>query len=186
MTLAKAPTTADRSAWAWMRRLARAATPELWGLYEYVVTSAVLNGGIEATATDTSLPIPSQVHIPIRPGIPGADVVPAGGSLCYVAFANGDRSKPIVHSFDSTEAQSVAIAATSLTLGASPTQSEALGDVVSTQLASVKGIVDAMVADLVVVFTATSSGTPTSSGLLVAFKTAMGVTNKSATVKTSP
>lgn len=101
------PTLQDRSPFALFRKIARASVPELWGVYEYSVFSASAANGIQATLTDPSQGVPSVVNIPIRPGIAGATTVPAAGSICYVAFANGDRSKPVAIAYDATESTSL-------------------------------------------------------------------------------
>lgn len=118
MSAVLAPTTQDRSAFRWFRALARAANPELWGVYEYSVFSTS-GSTIQANLTDPTQPPPSVVNVPIRPGIAGAKTVPANGSLCYVAFANGDRSKPVVIAFDTTRSVSLDVESAGIVLNAS-------------------------------------------------------------------
>jgi hypothetical protein len=108
MTLPKAVTPLD-ALWKSFRQLVRAELPTLTflGIYEYNVF-LTFDGGVTARRTDSTLPIPDVVQIPMRSGIPGATVNPSKGSNVYVAFVNGDPSRPIIHSYDSQGAQSVA------------------------------------------------------------------------------
>jgi hypothetical protein len=62
---------------------------------------------VQATKTDPGQFVPDVVDIPMRPGIAGATTSPNAGSLVYVSFANGDRSKPVVIAYDSNAAQSL-------------------------------------------------------------------------------
>jgi hypothetical protein len=86
------------------------------GLWEYAVQN--VNGGtIDALATTESVlaapfSLPQHVTgVPMRAGIAGIACKPAVGSMCYVAFANGDPSKPVIVAFDTTTAQSITMQA---------------------------------------------------------------------------
>jgi hypothetical protein len=94
--------------WRSFRKLVRAELPNLtfYGIYEYSVFF-VFGGGVTARRTDSTLPVPDVVQIPIRTGIPGASVTPTKDAKIYVMFANGDPSKPLIHSYDSTFADNV-------------------------------------------------------------------------------
>jgi len=75
-----------------------------FGLYEYTV-QATDGTTIDGSPTETTLGLPNIRGVTIRTGLAGGAVTPALGSLCYVAFANGEPTRPIVHSFDSTTSQ---------------------------------------------------------------------------------
>lgn len=95
------PTTADRMLAA-LRALIRAEFPRLayLGLYEYVVQAA--DGlTVDASPTDTTIPMPSITKIPIYTGLPGTLCTPAIGSKLVVCFLNGDPTRPtIIGAFD--------------------------------------------------------------------------------------
>jgi hypothetical protein len=172
MSAALAPTAQDRSPWSWFRKLARASAPEIYGVYEYNVFS-VGSGTITAQLTDTTQPAPSVVNIPIRPGIAGATTVPAINTLCLVVFANGDRTKPRVISYDATAAQSLKLDAATVSVGPSPTDFAAL----ATKVNAINALIETHVHTGVQTGGGSSGPSPTLSSL---------PSVSSATVKVSP
>lgn len=71
------------------------------GLYRYTVTAANL-AAQTATLTPHSPTMPALAKIPLRVGIPGAFVQPDVGTVCYVSFADGDPSQPVIVAYDQT------------------------------------------------------------------------------------
>lgn len=67
--------------------------------YEYrVVTQSVNRLNLQPVQVSTGMPV-LQI-VPMRPGIPGANMKPALGSRVLVGFVNGDPGRPFVHSFE--------------------------------------------------------------------------------------
>jgi hypothetical protein len=96
------PTPLDRL-WAAFRALVRAELPSLTflGVYEYAVdaadgTTSTPSTTVDCTPTDSTISLPPLTAVPIR--LPFG-VTPPVGALCYVEFANGDPTKPIVRGF---------------------------------------------------------------------------------------
>lgn len=96
------PTILDRL-WSSFRALVRAELPEIkyLGTYEYQVTASDGTAStaaktVDCSPTDPALHLPELSKVPIR--LPYG-VTPPKGALCYVRFANGDPSKPIVDGF---------------------------------------------------------------------------------------
>ena len=117
--LAVGPESADRMIGP-LRELVEDLAPDAtyYGSWEYAVQSTDgINTSCKPTATAVlAAPFPLPTHVTgvvMRPGLPGCKVKPAIGSLCYVTFANGDPSRPMIVSYDSTPAQSLGINGTS-------------------------------------------------------------------------
>jgi len=102
------PTDKDRLLSAF-RALVRAEFPTLTyaGVFSYAVQSS--NGTtVDASPTDSSIPLPDLVGIEIRTGIPGAAVTPSTGTLLAVGFLNSNPALPVVlGAFDSSAASLV-------------------------------------------------------------------------------
>lgn len=75
-------------------------------LYEYTVQGT---DGVTVDCQPTAfVPVPQHmIKIPMRGGIPGCTGKPAQGARVYVAFANGDPTKPLIVAYDGTTAQQV-------------------------------------------------------------------------------
>lgn len=74
----------------------------LLGLYEYRLV--LLEGGLASLQpTSSALGLPVLRRVRWRPGLPGAVVEPALGSLLLVAFVNGDRARPRVVGFEGSD-----------------------------------------------------------------------------------
>lgn len=96
------PTPFDRLLNAF-RALVRAELPTLTylGVYEYAVqatdgTASTPSTTVDCTPTDSTIPLPDLTGVPIR--LPYG-VTPPLQALCYVEFANGDPTKPMVRGF---------------------------------------------------------------------------------------
>ena len=111
--LSVGPELADRMI-APLRELVEDLAPDAvyYGTWEYAVqdTDGTYVSCKPTASAVLAAPFPLPQHVTgvvMRPGLPGCKVKPGVGSLVYVAFANGDPSRPLISSYDSNAAQSV-------------------------------------------------------------------------------
>ena len=97
-----------------LRDLVESLAPDVTysGVWEYAVQDT--NGTtVSCSPTASSIlaapfPLPQHVTgVTMRPGVAGTSMKPAKGSIVYLAFANGDPSRPVILAYDTTGAQSV-------------------------------------------------------------------------------
>lgn len=98
------PTNLDRL-WNSFRALVRAESPTLTfaGIYEYgiqAVHGTAPSATVDCSPTDTTIPLPPLVNIPMRSAVDGTTVTPTIGSNCLVMFVNADPSRPVVFGVD--------------------------------------------------------------------------------------
>ncbi|GAC1536306.1 MAG: hypothetical protein NVS3B10_00090 [Polyangiales bacterium] len=106
------PSTSDRLLRA-LRELIRAQFPRLTylGVWEYAVQASPGAGGtgtVDAAPVDPSISLPGITGLQLRPSVLGENVVPVVGSVCLVAFVNGDPTRPVVVGGDYANAPSSA------------------------------------------------------------------------------
>lgn len=82
------------------RALVASVFPTLlyYATWEYQVARAD-GSTFDGSPTEQGLPLPSLVGVPYRGSLAGSTCVPVVGTLAYVAFANGDPSKPVLIAF---------------------------------------------------------------------------------------
>lgn len=99
MTQPASPTALDRAMRAF-RSLVASVFPTLlyYATWEFQVEEAD-GSTFSGSPTEQGLPLPSLVGVPYRCALAGTTCVPTPGTLAYVAFANGDPSKPILVAF---------------------------------------------------------------------------------------
>lgn len=105
------PDVTDRGLGA-LRRIIQTTLPAIKFLapWEYRVELVNPDGTCELTVTDTTSGMPDLRAITTRSGVPGATVKPAVGSLCVVAFVNGDPQRPrVMGGYDTASSQGVTI-----------------------------------------------------------------------------
>jgi hypothetical protein len=97
------PTPADRLLSS-VRAIIRSVFPnyDFIGLYEYAIQGVSASGIIDATPTDTTIPLPPLSGLTLRPSLVGENVVATVGTLCLVEFINADPSRPQVVSIGET------------------------------------------------------------------------------------
>ena len=111
--LSVGPESADRMI-APLRELVEDLAPDAvyYGTWEYAVqdTDGTFVSCKPTASAVLAAPFPLPQHVTgvvMRPGLPGCKVKPGIGSYVYVAFANGDPSRPLITTYDSNAAQSV-------------------------------------------------------------------------------
>lgn len=84
------------------RALVAMVSPNLlyFATWEYAVQGVNADGTIDASPTEQGLPLPSLPGWPYRPSLAGTTCTPRLGTICYVTFANGDPTKPILVNFE--------------------------------------------------------------------------------------
>lgn len=98
-----APTTLDRM-WAAFRALVRAELEEVGylGLYAYTVRGATL-GYVDGEPLSTTLGLPSVHRVPLLPALGGETARATVGATCYIAFVDGDPTRPVCVSLSAIE-----------------------------------------------------------------------------------
>lgn len=121
MTQPLTPTVSDRLLTA-VRSIIRAQFPQFdyAGTFEYSVQAAT-SSSVDCSPTDTTLPLPSLVGIPMRSGLLGESVTLTVGNRCLVQFVNRDPSRPIIVGGDPIPVTSTVDATETLDLGPSST-----------------------------------------------------------------
>lgn len=121
------------------RSLVASVFPTLlfYATWEYQVEEAD-GSTFSGSPTEQGLPLPSLVGVPYRCALAGTTCVPTPGTLAYVAFANGDPSKPILIAFgpcppasgpQDAAPSAIRIDATSVTVGDPAGNPKAVGRV---------------------------------------------------------
>ena len=163
------PTTLDRIM-TYFRQLVRAEFPRLnfLGLYEYSVQSVSSDGTTyELLPTDDTLSLPGSKGVPLR--LSCATATLTEGSLCVVAFINGDPGKACIVSGAPTPTNQTIDASATLKLGPSATLVQlaqggdfvALASKVETELNAIKTAHNTHVHVLAISAAAGSGGTGT-------------------------
>lgn len=113
---------ADRFVGA-IRGLVRWLTAETayHAVYEYRVVAAS-GGTLDLRPARSSSGMPALSAVPAWAGVPGASGVPANGSSAFVAFVDGDPTRPVVVAYEGAlgaahRASSVTLEADELTIG---------------------------------------------------------------------
>lgn len=90
------PTSFDRLLSAF-RALVRAEDPNraYRGIYEYRV-GAVTTTTADVSPTDSSLPLPSILRVPLAHSLLGEAVLLTVGTTCLLGFVNGDPARPVL------------------------------------------------------------------------------------------
>jgi hypothetical protein len=97
------PSTTSRELIAF-RRMVEALFPWLkfLGTWEYRVVTLEGNR-VNLQSVRASSGMPDLRRVKIRPGVPGCYGKPSLGSMCLVTFANADRTRPVILSFDDVD-----------------------------------------------------------------------------------
>lgn len=103
-----------------IRAIIRAEFPTFsyLGVFEYAIQAATATT-VDATPTDSTLPLPSLSGLPMRSGILGETATLTVGNRCLVAFVNGDPSRPVVLGADPIPVTSTVDAKTTISIGPS-------------------------------------------------------------------
>jgi len=78
---------------------ARATDGRLYGLYRYRVVERHGDGRLDLQGVDKALGLPDLRSITPWPGVAGVRMTVAAGGQVLVAFADGDRARPVVTSY---------------------------------------------------------------------------------------
>lgn len=123
MSIPNAPTVLDRL-WKNMRALIRAEFPrfDYSGISEYAVVAISADGSAADVApTDTTLPLPGMIKVPLRASLLGEVVNLRVGSQCLVAFINQDPTRPMVIGADPIPVKATVDASAELDIGPTAT-----------------------------------------------------------------
>ena len=102
------------------RSLTRAQFPQFdfAGTFEYSIQAAT-SSSVDCSPTDTTLPLPSLVGIPMRSSLLGDTVTLTPGNRCLVQFVNRDPSRPIIVGADPIPVVSTIDASATMNVGPS-------------------------------------------------------------------